>query len=55
MCAETAPLPPLLSHNCTLMQSSNLFAIFADDTTVVGYITNRDNTDYWSEVTTISL
>lgn len=44
----------LLTHNCTLTQSSNLFIEFADDTTVVGHVTNRDDTDYWSEVSRLA-
>ncbi len=40
MCAEP-PLFTLLTHDCTPSHNSNLFIKFADDTTVVGLISNR--------------
>ncbi len=40
----------LLTHDCTPSLNSNLFIKFADDTTVVGLISNRDETNYRSEV-----
>lgn len=36
------------------MHSSNLFIKFVDDTTVVGLISNRDETQYRSEVSTLT-
>uniref|UniRef100_A0A8C2GHX3 Reverse transcriptase domain-containing protein n=1 Tax=Cyprinus carpio TaxID=7962 RepID=A0A8C2GHX3_CYPCA len=40
----------LLTHDCTPSHNPNLFIKFADDTTVVGLISNRDETNYRSEV-----
>ncbi|XP_057203612.1 ATP-binding cassette sub-family C member 8 [Triplophysa rosa] len=36
----------LLTHDCTPSHDSNLFIKFADNTTVVGLISNRDETNY---------
>ncbi|KAI2645994.1 hypothetical protein H4Q32_025360 [Labeo rohita] len=52
-------LSPLLftlpTHDCTPSHSSNLFIKFADDTTVVGLISKRDETDYRSEVSRLAV
>lgn len=40
----------LLTHDCTPSHSSNRFIKFADDTTVVGHISNNDEAYCWSEV-----
>ncbi len=44
----------LLTHDCTPSHNSNLFIKFADDTTVVGLISNRDETNYRSEVSRLA-
>ncbi len=54
MCAEPPPLFTLLTHDCTPSHNSNLFIKFADDTTVVGLISNRDETNYRSEVSRLA-
>ncbi len=41
-------------HYWTLLYNSNLFVKFADDTTVVGLISNRDETNYKSEVSRLA-
>ena len=40
----------LLTHDCTAKFSSNHIIKFADDTTVVGLISNYDETPYRKEV-----
>ncbi len=40
----------LLTHDCTAKFSSNHIIKFADDTTVVGLISNNDETHYREEV-----
>ncbi len=49
-CVLSPLLFTLLTHDCTPSHNSNLFIKFADDTTVVGLISNRDETNYRSEV-----
>ncbi len=44
----------LLTHDCTPSHNSNLFIKFADNTTVVGLISNRDETNYRSEVSRLA-
>ncbi len=44
----------MLTHDCTPSNKSNLFIKFADDTTVVGLISNRDETNYRSEVSRLA-
>ena len=46
----SAPLYSLFTHDCVAMHASNSFIKFADDTTVVGLITNNDETAYREEV-----
>ena len=49
-CAHST-LPYLLfTHDCVAMHASNSIIEFADDTTVVGLITNNDETAYREEV-----
>ena len=47
-------LGPLLysmfTHDCVAKHAFNSIIKFADDTTVVGLITNNEKTDYWDEV-----
>jgi hypothetical protein len=43
-------LSPLFTHDCVAMHASNSIIKFADDTTVVGLITNNDETAYREEV-----
>ena len=40
----------LFTHDCVAMHPSNSIIKFADDTTVVGLITNNDETAYREEV-----
>ncbi len=40
----------LLTHDCTNKFSSNHIIKFADDTSVVGFISNNDETHYRDEV-----
>ncbi|KAL0202443.1 hypothetical protein M9458_000461, partial [Cirrhinus mrigala] len=40
----------LLTHDCTAKLSSNYIIKFADDTTVVGLISNNDETNYREEM-----
>ncbi len=51
-------LSPLLyslyTHNCTATHSSNVIVKFADDTTVIGLITDNDETAYREEVSTLT-
>ena len=49
-CVLSPLLFTLLTHDCTPKHSSNRFVKFADDTTVVGLISNGDETHYRSEV-----
>uniref|UniRef100_A0A9J7YNX0 Reverse transcriptase domain-containing protein n=1 Tax=Cyprinus carpio carpio TaxID=630221 RepID=A0A9J7YNX0_CYPCA len=49
-CVLSPLLFTLLTHDCTQSHNSNLFIKFVDDTTVVGLISNKDETNYRSEV-----
>ncbi len=49
-CVLSPLLFTLLTHDCTPSNNSNLFIKFADDTTVVGLISNRDESNYRSKV-----
>ena len=49
-CVLSPLLFTLLTHDCTPSHNSNLFIKFADDTTVVGLISNKDETNYRNEV-----
>ena len=40
----------LNTHDCVAMHASNSIIKFADDTTVVGLITTKDEIDYREEV-----
>ncbi len=53
-CVLSPLLFTLLTHVCTPSHNSNLFIKFADDTTVVGLISNRDETNYRSEVSRLA-
>ncbi len=52
-------LSPLLyslyTHDCTATHSSNIIVKFADDTTVIGLITDNDETAYREEVSTLTI
>ncbi|KAL0194796.1 hypothetical protein M9458_008368, partial [Cirrhinus mrigala] len=54
-CVLSPLLFTLLTHDCTPSHSSNLFIKFADDTTVVGLISKRDEADYRSEVSRLAV
>ncbi len=51
-------LSPLLyflyTHDCTATHSSNVIVKFADDTTVIGLITDNDESAYREEVSTLT-
>jgi hypothetical protein len=49
-CVLSPFLYPLFTHDCVVMHISNSIIKFADDTTVVGLITNNDETAYSEEV-----
>ncbi len=53
-CVLSPLLFTLLTHDCTPSHNSNLFIKFADDTTVVGLISNRDEKNYRSEVSRLA-
>ncbi len=53
-CVLSPLLFTLLTYDCTPSHNSNLFIKFADDTTVVGLISNRDETNYRSEVSRLA-
>ncbi len=44
----------LYIHDCTATHSSNVIVKFADDTTVIGLITDNDETAYREEVSTLT-
>jgi hypothetical protein len=45
-CVVSPLLYSLFTHDCTARHDSNTIIKFADDTTVVGLITNNDETAY---------
>ncbi len=49
-CVLSPLLYSLYTHDCTATHSSNVIVKFADDTTVIGLITNNDETAYREEV-----
>ena len=49
-CVLSPLLYSLYTHDCVAMHASNSIIKFADDTTVVGLITNNDETAYIEEV-----
>ena len=49
-CVLSPLLYSLFTHDCVAKHASNLIIKFADDTTVVGLITNDDETAYREEV-----
>ena len=49
-CVLSPLLYSLFTHDCVAMHASNSIIKFADDTTVVGLITNNDETAYRAEV-----
>ena len=49
-CVLSPLLFTLLTHDCSTRSSSNHFIKFADDTTVVGLVTNNEETQYRQEV-----
>ncbi len=53
-CVLSPLLFTLLTHDCTAKFSSNHIIKFADDTTVVGLISNNDETHYREEVTQLA-
>ncbi len=53
-CVLSSLLYSLYTHDCTATYSSNVIVKFADDTTVIGLITDNDETAYREEVSTLS-
>ncbi len=57
-CSQGCVLSPLLyslyTHDCAATHSSNVIVKFADDTTVIGLITDNDETAYRAEVSTLT-
>ncbi len=53
-CVLSPLLYSLYTHDCTATHSSNITVKFADDTTVIGLITDNDETAYREEVSTLS-
>ena len=45
----------LFTHDCVAMHNSNSIIKFADDTTVIGLITNNDETAYREEVRALGM
>ncbi len=54
-CVLSPHLYSLYTHDCTATHSSNVMVKFADDTTVIGLITDNDETAYREEGTAFSL
>ncbi len=52
-CVLSPLLYSLYTHDCTATHSSNVIVKFADDTTVIGLITDNDETAYREEVSTL--
>ncbi len=53
-CVLSPLLYSLYTHDCTATHSSNVIVKFADDTTVIGLITDNDETAYRVEVSTLT-
>ncbi len=51
---QPTPVLPVHTHDCTATHSSNVIVKFADDTTVIGLITDNDETAYREEVSTLT-
>ncbi len=53
-CLLSPLLYSLYTHDCTATHSSNVIVKFADDTTVIGLITDNDEMAYREEVSTLT-
>ncbi len=53
-CFLSPLLYSLYTHDCTATHSSNVIVKFANDTTVIGLITDNDETAYREEVSTLT-
>ncbi len=53
-CVLSPLLYSLYTHDCTATHTSNIIVKFADDTTVIGLITDNDETAYREEVSTLT-
>ncbi len=53
-CVLSPLLYSLYTHDCTATHSSNVIVKLADDTTVIGLITDNDETAYREEVSTLT-
>ncbi len=54
-CILSPLLYSLYTHDCTATHSSNVIVKFSDDTTVIGLITDHDETAYREEVSTLTI
>ena len=54
-CMLSPLLYSLFTHDCVTMHASNLITMFADNTTVVGLITNNNETAYKEEVRAVGV
>ena len=52
-CVLSPLLFSLFTHDCAATHSSNLLVKFADDTTIVGLISDSDESAYREEVDTV--
>ncbi len=53
-CVLSPLLYSLYTHDCTATHSCNVIVKFTDDTTVIGLITDNDETAYRAEVNTLT-
>lgn len=53
-CVLSPLLYSLFTHDCSNKHNSNLILKFADDTTIIGLITNNDESAYRDEVTSLT-
>ncbi|KAK3508817.1 hypothetical protein QTP70_009615 [Hemibagrus guttatus] len=53
-CVLSPLLYSLFTHDCVLRHNSNIFIKYADDTTVVGRISNNDESAYREEIQSLS-
>ncbi len=51
---QPTPVLPVHTHDCTAKHSPSIIVKFTDDTTVIGLITDNDETAYREEVSTLT-
>ena len=54
-CVLSPLLYSLFTHECEATQNSNIIFKFVDDTTILGLISNNDETEYREEVRDLAL